>query len=350
MTRQTWVAFVAAVVFVAAAGVMALVPVPFVTWSPGGAYDTLGKTDGKPAIQVDGVDTYPTSGQLDLTTLGVTRADSRLSLPEATLAYWMPHRDTLPRDAVYPVGKSVEEVEAEEAEMMSNSQDEAIVAALRAADQPVAELPQVTSVLVSGPSKGRLEPADLIVSIDGTLVTDVEEVKSLIAGAGIGHTLTFEVIRDREQQTVTVTTGESTEKQGEAVVGITVEIGYRYAAEVSFGIDPEIGGPSAGQMFALGIYDKITPGELTGGRHIAGTGTISADGEVGAIGGIQQKIATAEEAGATIFLVPSANCRDVAGLETDLTLVSVDTLQSSIAALQAPPADLADEQKVPHCR
>lgn len=349
MTRQTWVAFVAAVVFVGSAAVMALVPVPFVTWSPGGAYDTLGETDGTPAIGIEGVDTYPTSGRLDLTTLGVTRADSRLSLPEATLAYWLPHRDTLPREAIYPVGKSVEEVEAEDAEMMSNSQEEAIVAALRAADQPVAELPQVTSVLVSGPSKDKLEPADLIVSIDGVLVTDAEEVQAQISRADIGHTLTFEVIRDREQQTVTVTTSESTESPGDSVVGITVEIGFRYAAEVSFGIDPEIGGPSAGQMFALGIYDKITPDELTAGRHIAGTGTITDSGEVGSIGGIQEKVATAEKAGATIFLAPRTNCRDLAGVETDMTVVSVDTLDTAISALEADPADLADEHKVPHC-
>lgn len=349
MTRQTWVAFVAAVVFVGSAAVMALVPVPFVTWSPGGAYDTLGEVDGTPAIGIEGVETYPTSGRLDLTTLGLTRADSRLSLPEATLAYWLPNRDTLPREVVYPVGKSVEEVEAEDAEMMSNSQEESIVAALRAADQPVAELPQVTSVLVNGPSKDKLKPADLIVSIDGVLVTSVDEVKEQISGARVGHTLTMEVIRDRQQQTVTVTTTESDDTPGEAVVGITVEIGYRYAAEVSFGIDPDIGGPSAGQMFALGIYDKITPGELTGGRHVAGTGTITASGEVGPIGGVQEKIATAEKAGATLFLVPAANCADVAGAKTDMTLVKVDSLESAIAALEADPADVTDPDKVPHC-
>ena len=141
MTRQTWTAFVSALLFVALAALLAILPVPFVTWSPGGTQDTLGSIRQQPIIMVDGIKTYPTTGQLDLTTVAVTRATARLTLPEAVLAYWLPHRDALPRDAVYDPGKSAAQVETEEADMMSTAQDDAVVAALRAAHQPVTELP-----------------------------------------------------------------------------------------------------------------------------------------------------------------------------------------------------------------
>lgn len=371
MTRQTWVAFVAATVFVASAAVLALAPVPFVNWSPGLPRDTLSSHDGKPVVAVRGIPTYPTKGRLDMTTVSVTRADSRLTLPEAVLAYWLPHRDTLPRDAIYPRGKSAGQVEAEETEMMSTSQQEAVVAALRAADQPVTALPVVAGVVVSGPSHGKLKPADLILSVEGHLVSKPDDVGKVIRQAKIGDVVTFVVLRDHKKMTVPVTTIASTQQAGKAAVGITVSLGYRYAPDVTFGINPDIGGPSAGLVFSLAIYDKITKGALVGDRQVAGTGTIDAAGKVGAIGGIQEKIAGAEKAGATIFFVPAGNCPDLAGVDTTMELVRVATLDQAIAALRslgsrsdhpsdrsagndpAPndpvPNDPVPNSKVPHC-
>ena len=133
MTRQTWTALVSALLFVALAVPLAILPVPFVAWSPGGTADVLGDVDGRPLISVEGVPTFPTAGQLDLTVVSGTSADSRLTLPEALAAYWLPGRDTLPRDAVFPPGQSADEVTKAEAQMMETSQDDAVVAALRAA-------------------------------------------------------------------------------------------------------------------------------------------------------------------------------------------------------------------------
>jgi Lon-like protease len=138
VTRQTWTAFVSALAFICLAVLLVLVPVPFVSWSPGGTRDTLGNVGQEPMIKVQGTDTYPTTGQLDMTIVAVTPADARLSLPQALLAYWLPHRDVLPRDAVYAPGKSAEEVENEDADMMETAQDDAVVAALRAGPQAAA--------------------------------------------------------------------------------------------------------------------------------------------------------------------------------------------------------------------
>lgn len=348
MTRQTWTAFVSALLFVGLAAAIALVPVPFVSWSPGGTQDTLGSLKSQPIIQINGVPTYPTTGQLDLTTLSVTRAGSRLTLPEAVLAYWLPHRDALPRESVYAPGKSAAEVESEDADMMSTAQDDAVVAALRAAKQPVTQLPVISSVTVGGPAHDKLLPGDLVISVDGRPTTQEDQVGEQIRTHRVGETVTFVVLRNRVETTVRVASAESTTQNGVPLVGVSVGTGYRYRPQISFDLGQEIGGPSAGLVFALAIYDKITTGALLSGRHVAGTGEIDPAGDVGPIGGIQEKIAAAGKDGATVFLVPAANCGDLAGVHTDLLLVKVATLAEGIAALRtlAVPGGL---DRVPRC-
>ena len=347
MTRQTWTALVSALTFVVLAVALVAIPVPFVTWSPGRTRDTLGHVDSKPMIEVQGIRAYPTSGRLDLTVVEVTPAGARLSLPQALLAYWLPHRDALPRDAIYAPGKSVEEVQAEEADMMSTAQDDAVVAALRADDQPVSTLPAVFSVTVGGPAHTRLLPGDLVLAVDGVPTSKRAEVSQQIRTHKPGDTVRFRVVRQRVETTVQVPTVESTTQGGVPVVGITLGQGYRYQPRISFELGRRIGGPSAGLVFALAIYDKITPGELLAGRHVAGTGSISADGQVGRIGAIQEKIAGAEDAGASVFLVPASNCGDLAGVRTDMTLVKVGTLTDAIGALEA--LQQGADDRVPRC-
>jgi Lon-like protease len=339
MTRQTWTAFVSAVAFIALAILLAAVPIPFVAWSPGGAQDTLGEIGGRPVIQISGIQTYPTTGQLDMAILSSTPVDSRLGLPQALLNYWLPNRDSLPRDSVYPPGKSAEQLEAEDAEMMETAKDDAVVAALRAANEKVTEMPVVYSVTVGGPAHTRLQPGDLIVSVGGEVTPDNESVGRQVRRHRIGERIEFVVLRNHVQTQVEVATVESKTQPGVAVVGITVNTGYRYEPDISFELGRQIGGPSAGLVFAVAIYDKITEGALLQGKHVAGTGTITAIGDVGRIGAIQQKVAAAESDGATAFLVPAANCGDLAGVETEMTLIRVTTLRQAIGALhdlQAP--------------
>ena len=348
MTRQTWTAFVSAFVFVGLAILLVVIPVPFVSWSPGGTRDTLGNVGNEPIIKVQGIETYPTSGQLDMTIVSITPADARLSLPQALLSYWLPNRDTLPRDAVYAPGKSAEQVENEDADLMETAQDDAVVAALRADGQPVTEMPAVYSVTVGGPAHKQLLPGDLVVSVDGVPTADADDVRELIRKHKVGEKVTFVVIRDKAETTITVTAAESPTQSDVAVVGITLGKGFKYAPDISFDFGQRIGGPSAGLVFALAIYDKITPGPLLEGKHVAGTGSITPEGDVGPIGGIQEKVAGAEKAGATAFLVPSPNCQDLAGLNTDLTLIKISTLEDAIAAIGILNRS-ADTGQLPHC-
>jgi len=145
-----------------------------------------------------------------------------------------------------------------------------------------------------------------------------------------------------------VTTVESNAQPDVPVVGITLGTGYRYAPEISFDLGQQIGGPSAGLVFALAIYDKITDGALLAGRHLAGTGQITPNGDVEGIGGIQEKIAAAQKAGATAFLVPAANCRDLDGVNTSMALIKVSTLPDAIKAVQTLNGS-GDTSALPHC-
>ena len=124
--------------------------------------------------------------------------------------------------------------------------------------------------------------------------------------------------------------------------------GYRYDPKISFDLGQQIGGPSAGLVFALAIYDKITDGPLLAGRHIAGTRKITPDGDVQAIGGIQEKIAAAQKSGAAAFFVPAANCRDLAGVRTPMSLIKVATLEDAIKSVQTLNRS-GDNNALPRC-
>ena len=270
MTRQTWTAFVSAGLFVTFAVLLAVLPVPFVAWGPGGTENTLGTVKDQPIISVAGTPTYPTTGRLDLTIVSGTAADSRLTLPEALAGYWLPNRDTLPRDSVYPPGQSADEVERAETQMMDSSQSDAVVSALRAAGQPVTEMPAVASVTVGGPAHNRLLPGDLIQSVDGVATVSNESVGRQIRTHRPGEVVEFSVLRNKVPKQVSVTSVESNTQDGAAVVGITVGDGYRYAPTIRFDLGQQLGGPSAGLVFAMAIYDKITPGDLLRDLHVAG--------------------------------------------------------------------------------
>lgn len=334
VTRQSWTALVAAVCFVLLALALALFQLPFVAWAPGRTVDVLGKgTDDTAAIAITGLQTYPPTGKLLMTTVSVTRADSHLSLPEGLFAYWMPNRDVLPRGYIYPAGKSPEEVRAEEVRMMDTSQRDAVVAALRAAGQPVTELPVVQSVVLSGPAFDKLQPGDLLQSIDGEAVQTPQDVERIVTGRSVGDEVKFAVLRAGSPVEVTITTVSSNDDTKVPRVGVGFSVGYKYSAKVTYGIDQKIVGPSAGLMFSLGIYDMITKGDLVAGRTIAGSGEIHTDGSIASIGGIQEKIAGALRDGAKAYLVPAGNCADTEGMNTSMPLVKVSNLKDAIAAL-----------------
>lgn len=322
-----------AVLFVVLAAVIALVPVPFVTWSPGGTHDLIAADNS--AIEISGAKTFPTTGSLLMTTVGVTPPGGSLSLPEMLFAYWLPSREVLPRTAVYPTGETSSDIDREESVLMAGSQSEAVVAALRQAGVPVASWPMVRSVTTSGPSNNILVPGDLIQAVDEGTTTTVADVQEAVAAHHVGEAVLFTVLRDNERLQLTVTTRATAANPDRPIVGITLTTGYTYKPKVTFAIDPAVGGSSAGLMFALAITDKLTEADIADGRVIAGTGTIDAEGTVGAIGGVQEKIAAASRDGATVFLLPKRNCVDVGAVPPGLRLVPVDTLSGAIQSLSA---------------
>ncbi|MBA3021437.1 S16 family serine protease [Propionicimonas sp.] len=348
MTRQTWTAAISALLFVVLAAVIALVPVPFIAWAPGSTYDLLGRIDNRDAIAITGAPTYPSAGELRMTTISVTAPDSSLSLPEVLISYWMPDRAVLPRVAIYRPGTSATDVDHQESELMSQSQTSAVVAALRATQIDVTEMPMVYSVQTAGPAAGVLKAGDLISAVDAVPVATPEDVIEAVKNRHVGQKVVFTLIRDRVPVQKTVTTRASNATPDTPVVGIDLSIGYSYEPQVSFAVDPSVGGSSAGLMFALAIYDRLTPGELVAGQVIAGTGTMSADGKIGGIGGVTEKIAAAARDKATVFLLPKQNCANVAAVPAGVRLVPVESLSEAIDSLAAL-ADASTANTVPGC-
>lgn len=338
MTKQTWTATVSAVLFVVLAAVIALVPVPYVTWTPGATYDLLGQVDGKDAITINGVDTYPTSGQLMMTTVSVTSPTSTLSLPEVLFSYWLPSREVLPRAAVYRPGEEPTDITEQETRLMNDSQSSAIVAALRQSGVEVTTWPMVTSVSNSGPSNEILKPGDLIRAVDGKTTTTVQDVQAIIGGHHVGESVVFTVLRNGVVVRPTVTTRATANEPDKPIVGITMAIGYSYSPSISFGIEPGIGGASGGVMFALAIHDRLSPEDIAADRVIAGSGTVDSTGNIGAVGAVQEKIAGAVRDQATVFILPRANCVDVGEPPAGIRLVPVETLAEATQALK----DLTD--------
>ncbi len=334
MTKQTWTATLSAILFVLLAAVIALVPVPYVTWAPGATHDLLGQVDGKDAITITGISTRHPSGKLRLTTVAVTSPGGVLSLPEALISYWLPSREVLPRDVVYRPGVSDTDLNSEEAQLMTDSQTTAVVAALRAAQVPVTEMPMISAVVNSGPSNGVLKPGDLIESVDGRHVESRQNVTDAVRDHDVGDSVSITFFRDGQRKHATIVTRATEAAPKEPAIGVRLAIGYSYAPKVSFAVGENIGGSSAGLMFSIAIYSMLGEQDLVDGRDIAGTGTMDADGRVGAIGGIQEKLAAAARDQSTIFLAPRANCVDLGPIPDTISVVAVDNLGDAVSALQ----------------
>ena len=342
MTQRTWAGLLAVPLLLALWFFALITPLPFVTYQPGLTVDVLGAPDGKETIQVDGHKTYRDDGQLRLTTVYVTRPESDVNLLQL-MAGWISTDDAVyPVRAVYPPGETDAASQQEGALEMVGSQDAAVAVALTELGIHFDDATKVVTVDPKAPAGGALKPGDLVLEVDGKPVTTPSDVQKAVLASGAGKPLELRIERAGSERTVTLTPEES---DGKPRVGIQLLPSYRFPFDVSVGIDDQIGGPSAGLMFSLGIYDTLTPGSLTDGRVVAGTGTIAPTGKVGPIGGIQQKIAAARDTGAELFLVPSANCREALGADNgDMRLVRTSTMHDAVDALETwvddPDADL----------
>lgn len=324
------------------------IPVPYSEMSPGPTVNTLGNHDGEPVLQISGRRTYATSGNLNMTTVRVTSADYRMNLVEAVYG-WLAHDNkVVPHDTLYPDGKTEEQSTQENAEEFSQSQESAKVAALKQLGIPVTSWVIVSTVVKDSPAEGKLHAGDVIKAVDDTAVKEPADVAKLVTKHKPGQKVVFTIVPAKEQaaaekahktatktEKITITTATSDDSGAKrAIVGISAGTDHTFPFTIDIKL-ADVGGPSAGLMFSLGIYDKLTPGSLTGGKFVAGTGTIDDNGKVGPIGGIEMKTVGARDKGAQYFLTPAENC-SAAAKDTPggLRLVKVDTIKDALSALK----------------
>lgn len=323
-----------------------LMPAPWVRFSPGPTIDVLGPFDGKEIIKVTGRKTYPDDGALRMVTVVPDGPENTRNLFVIVMGWWDPDVSIYP-DSIYEEDETNDSVRQESAAQMSSSQDFATAAALSALGIDYRTDLVVAEVAEDGAAAKILKKGDVIRAIDGKSDADPNVLVNRIREGTPGETITLTILRDGKQRDVQITTRPAADDPTSARIGIAPGSKFAFPFKVTVQLPASIGGPSAGMIFALSLYDLLTPGSITGGRAVAGTGEISPDGVIGPIGGIGQKLIGAQRDGAELFLVPEENCAEALRANYDrdkLRLVKVHTLTEAIEAVsdwgKDPAADL----------
>lgn len=322
-------------------------PVNYVTFRPGPTMNVLGRYDGKTIVTVSGHKSYRDGGALRMVTVYPSGPDENISLLNLVYGWIDPNIAVLPKDAVYQPHETGDSAHEQSAIEMTSSQDNATAAALSTLGIGYQTEVQVSDVARDGASVGKLQKGDVLLAVNGTTTTDPTQLVALIRAIKPGTPTQLTIRRDGAERTVTVTTKADPQDKTASRVGIGIRESFRFPFQVKVQLPGTVGGPSAGMMFALAIYDVLTPGSLTGGKVIAGSGEISPDGTVGEIGGIGQKLPAAQRDGARLFLVAAANCAEAVRSHYDpgkMRLVKVEKLADAIKDVEAwrdnPDADL----------
>jgi PDZ domain-containing protein len=320
--KISWIAAaaVAGAVVIAAA----FIPLPYYAEGPGPARNVL------PLISFDDRERHEARGELVYTTVRLQRLT-----PVGLVAAWLdPVRYVVPQDLVYPPGLDrQEEVERSISQMDQSKIDATFVVLTRLEDYPRehGEGALVRATVPGCPASGELFPGDVILEIDDRDVGSRRDASRAIEAVGEGEPLEFVVEVDGEREEARFTR-EACGPDEEILVGVSLLDAFPFSVTMSSGA---VGGPSAGLMWALGLYELLDPGDLADGRIVAGTGTIDLEGNVGPIGGIRDKVIAAERAGADLFLVPADNMAELEGMETGaMELVSIATIDEAIDALE----------------
>lgn len=330
MSRRVVTMSVGAVLLLVLGVVGAQLRVPYAALGPGPTINTLGSLDNQEIITVVGKKPNPTQGHLNLTTVSVEEPVDLLT----ALRGWLDGSvAVVPEEEIRPPGLSQQQVDQQNSQEFQQSQSNAVQAAFRELNYP-------THVVVQGLSKGsasagKLKDGDVLLRVDGTAVSTVSALQKQLTAIPAGTDVTVDYQRGGSDATVTITLAPAQGRSGGVLGVLVADDPIAPGFSVNIKVAEQIGGPSAGLMFALGILEKIGPEELTGGRFIAGTGTITPDGKVGPIGGIPQKMIAARAHGATIFLAPAGNCAEASRtVPAGLRLVRVDTLHGAVQALE----------------
>jgi PDZ domain-containing protein len=312
-------------------------PIPYVFFKPGVPDNVTGSL-----IEIKDAKSYEANGKLYITSILVTNPNSPVFGAE-TLYNWAlgPHV-VLPREVVYPPAVEGRVIERDSRAEMAGSKVTATAAALSFLGYQFEEIYFVSRILEYSDAKGKLEPGDRILLVDGDKINEIEEIRGAYSDKKIGDVIDIEVERviNGESRNILesvrlVSNQELGADPNRPAIGILVGTTAKFPVDIDFNIRG-VGGPSAGLIFAVGVVEKLTPEDLLRGRQIAGTGSIDPNGRVGAIGGIEEKMIGASRKGATIFLAPRENCPDIKHVPKGLKVIPVSTLSEAIAALRAP--------------
>ncbi|WP_454921684.1 YlbL family protein [Actinomyces naeslundii] len=319
-----------------------LVPVNAVIEAPGPTWNVLdnGSSSDQDVLKVSGTETYPTEGALRMTTVSVSGCPGYpVTTADLIAAWFSADKRIVDRNEVCPQDQSAEQVEETGKAQMTASQDSAVIAALVETGKAGAMHLTVTEVTEQQTST-EIQAGDVLETItpeggQTTTLASFSQLRELMTTIPEGTRVTLGVRRGDQKASAALTTIAPQEGTTGSLLGLSLKISVDSPVEATFGLS-DVGGPSAGMMFALGVVDEITPGSLTGGKDISGTGTIDMTGQVGPIGGIQQKMAGARESGSTFFLAPASNCNEVKGHEPKgMQVFAVNTLHEAVAATEA---------------
>ncbi|MCG3420475.1 SepM family pheromone-processing serine protease [Oceanobacillus jordanicus] len=309
---------------------------PFYIYKPGGA-DAL-----NPIVSVE--EGYQSEGDMHL----VTVSGGQATPIQYVWAKLLPHHQILPIEEVRPEGISDDEYMHAQLQMMENSQEASTVVAYEAADKEITidyNGVYVVSVVEGMPAEGKLAMGDRIIGIDGVDVKEADDLISYVESKNADETIEVEFVRDEETQF------EEIQLQTFADTENKIGIGIQLVTDRSVSVDPtiefssgSIGGPSAGLMFSLEIYDQLTEEDITKGYEIAGTGEIDYDGTVYRIGGIDKKVVAADNEGVDIFFAPNEEGREDSNYQvasetaeeigTDMKVVPIDTFEDALDYLE----------------
>ena len=312
-------------------------PSPFVILSPGNPQNILGS-----AITITGTKSYPTTGKLSVTSVMVTDPDSYITGFDVLYGWFDKNRAVLPRVEVYPEGESAADSMKNGAEEMSGSQTNATAAALNYLGYKSTSKLVITEVNDQTNANKLLYKSDIVLSVDDKKFESASEIMRYLDQKQPGDLVSIKVLRS-EREIITKQIKLSARDDGSAFIGVNIQQNFNFPFQVKIQL-AETGGPSGGLVFALGVVEKLTPADFIRGRNIAGTGTITADGQVGPIGGIAEKIIGAKKDGVKIFLAPIENCTDIknkdqltnSGSKNDMKIVPVATLTEAISVLNLP--------------
>lgn len=333
VNKKNIIFFIIIVVFVYFLGTYKL---PYYIQKPGGA-DAL-----NPIVNVESG--YESKGDMHLVTVSGLQATPI----QYALASILPHQEILPIEQVFPEGISQDDYMHAQLQVMESSQEAATVVAYEAANEDITidyEGVYVVSVVEEMPADGKLKTGDRIIGIDGNQVKEASDLISYVDTKQAGDVVTIEFVRGEETLNTEINLEAFSENENKVGIGISL------VTDRSVTVNPEIkfssgniGGPSAGLMFSLEIYDQLTEADFTKGKEIAGTGEIDYDGNVYRIGGIDKKVVAADREGVDIFFAPNENgaensnyqeaLKKAKDIESDMKIVPVDTFEDALNYLE----------------